>query len=440
MSMNTIEELRSIPGDRGWPLIGHTLDIIKDIQVFFDQKIKKHGEVFSTQFLGEEWIRLTGPDGCEFLLLDKEKQFSTRQGWESFVGDLFPRGLMLKDGAEHLHHRRIMQTAFNVGAMTSYQSLMSEAIPQLLAELPQNKPVEFSETSRKLLLEIASLVFIGESDRAKIDQLQHAFRNTVEATMAIIRKPIPGTKYNKGLQGRAFLENYFLSKVDEKRSEASSNLFSQLCQAKDECGNTFSNQEISDHMIFLMMAAQDTTTSALTSLLYALTEYPEWQDKLRSEYSHYNALTYDDLKNLPLTSWTFKEALRMFTPGAVIPRRALKDINYKGYKIPAKTIVSVSPIHNHFLPDYWKEPHTFDPTRFSPTREEDKQHPYLFMPFSGGVHKCIGLHFAEMEIKMILFHLLKNYRVVRDTNRKVKWTKAPVWHPKNGLHVSFKKL
>jgi cytochrome P450 len=434
------QQLRDVPGDKGLPLLGHTLEIIKDIQAFFERKTKKHGEVFSTGFLGEEWIRLTGPEGCEFLLKDSGNHFSTKKGWETFVGELFPRGLMLKDGEEHLHHRRIMQSAFNKDAMVQYQALMNDVIPQFLNNSNMGENIEFSEYSREMLLEIASLVFIGESDTSKSSALQKAFRNTVEATMAIIRKPIPGTKYNRGLKGREFLEGYFLSKVPEKRNDTSGNLFSKLCQASDEEGNGYTDQNIADHMIFLMMAAQDTTSSSLTSLIYALTEYPEWQDKLREEFSQFESLSYEDLTSLELTSCTFKEALRMFTPGAVIPRRSKHEVNYKGFRIPANTVVSVSPIHNHFLPEFWTNPTKFDPYRFSVERAEHKQHPYLFVPFSGGVHKCIGLHFAEMEIKMILFYLLKNFRIKRDTSKPVAWIKAPVWQPKKGLNVTFEAL
>lgn len=431
---------REIPGDKGWPLVGHTLEVLKDIQSFFDRKTDAYGEVFSTRFLGETWIRLTGPEACQFLLQDTGNHFSTKLGWESFVGDLFPRGLMLKDDEDHRYHRRIMQSAFKKDAMIRYQALMAEVMPSLFSRIPTSHDLEFSEYTRQALLEIGSRVFIGEADRAKIDQLQKAFRNTVEATMAIVRKPIPGTKYQRGLKGRAFLESYFLSKVAEKRHDGGGNLFAQLCQAKDEEGNDFSDQDVADHMIFMLMAAQDTTSSALTSLMYVLTEYPEWQDKLREEYRPYSTLNYADLPELELTSWTFKEALRMFTPGAVIPRRSKHEVIYKGYRIPADTVVSVSPVHNHYLPEYWTDPDTFDPYRFAPDRAEDKQHPFLFAPFSGGAHKCIGLHFAEMEIKMILFYLLKMFRIERDTRIPVKWQKAPVWHPKKGLPLRFSVL
>ncbi|EAR10580.1 cytochrome P450 [Reinekea blandensis] len=439
--MNSQQQvIREIPGDRGWPLVGHTLSILKDIQAFFDRKTRQHGAVFSTQFLGEEWIRLTGPDACQWLLQDKDNNFSTKLGWESFVGDLFPRGLMLKDGDDHLYHRRIMQSAFQKSALARYQQMMHKQMPELLQEMPSQQSFDAADQVRNLLLDIASNVFIGESDVNARDKLQKAFRTTVAATMAIIRKPIPGTLYKRGLDSRAYLERYFLAKVPQKRNDESGNLFAALTRAKDEDGNNFSDQEIADHMIFLLMAAQDTTSSALTSLFYMLAEHPQWQERLREEYQAISEFTYESLEQMPQTSWVFKEVLRMCTPGAVIPRRSLREVEYNGYRIPADTIVSVSPIHNHYLPEYWTSPDTFDPERFSPERAEDKQHPYLFAPFSGGVHKCIGLHFAEMEIKVILFHLLQRFQISRDESEKVNWQKAPVWQPKGGLTVQLTPL
>ncbi|MEP4546752.1 MAG: cytochrome P450 [Saccharospirillum sp.] len=433
IDINEEAPLIEIPGDKGLPLVGHTLEVLQDIQAFFDRKTRRYGPVFSTQFLGETWIRLTGPEGCQFLLQDSGNHFSTAQGWASFVGELFPRGLMLKDGEEHRYHRRIMQAAFKKDAMVAYQALMSCALPDIVKRWPLNTPVDLAQLARQTVLDMASRVFIGETDHQQLQQLQQAFRNNVEATMALVRKPWPGTKYNRGLQGRAFLERYFLNKVSEVRARGGDTLFAQLCRAKDEDGHNFTDQNIADHMIFLMMAAQDTTSSALTSLFYALTEYPQWQERLREEHAAFKPLTYEDLGQLTDTATVFKEVLRLFTPGAVIPRRALHDVAYQGYRIPAGTIVSVSPVHNHYLPEYWHEPERFDPERFSPDRQEDKQHPFLFAPFSGGAHKCIGMHFSEMEIKCILHEVLARVRIERDPKPAVRWQKAPVWHPKGKL-------
>ncbi|WP_196160977.1 cytochrome P450 [Reinekea sp. G2M2-21] len=439
MSTNNSILGRPVPGDNGLPLIGHTLEAIRDIKALYEKKTAKHGPIFKTRFLGENWIRFSGPEMAQFLLQDPNDVFSKRDGWASFVEKFFPRGLMLKDGADHRHDRKIMQSAFNSSALKQYEQLLNVEIEALLNKyLQSTETIDAHELSMNLVVELSSSVFLGESDPATTDKLKKAFRDTVEATMAIVRKPIPGTKYYKGLKGRQYLESYFQSKVAEKRLSNESNLFSNLCKAVDENGNKFTDQQVCDHMIFLLMAANDTTCSALTSVIYWLTEYPEWQYKLNQEIQNLQEMDGKVFAtNQKLLSCVFKESIRLFTPGAIIPRKAKRNFQYKGYDIPAGSIVSIAPIHNHYDPDYWTRPNDFDPERFLPERAEDKQHKFLFIPFSGGAAQCIGMHFAELEIKVIVSHLLRRYALSRDTSKTIVWTKAPVWHPKSRIEIQL---
>src|SRR3546814_7829094 len=94
---------------------------------------------------------------------------------------------------------------------------------------------------------------------------------------------------------------------------------------------------------------------------------------------------HNSLGQLELTEWAFKEALRMIPPVPVIPRRALRDFEFGGYRIPAGTNVGVNPSHTHRMAEYWPEPETFDPMRFSP--EAAKGRPkYAWVPFRSEEH------------------------------------------------------
>ena len=180
-------------------------------------------------------------------------------------------------------------------------------------------------------------------------------------------------------------------------------LFPQLCQACDEHGQQYSDEEIVDHLIFLMMAAHDTTTSAITTMVYAMARHPQWQERLRVEartavdrlrVAGRSAATLDDLATMTQTEWVFKEALRLYQPLPTIARRALADVEIHGMRIPAGTPVAVFPIQVHRSPRWWSEPDHFDPERFSPARAEHRRHPFAWVPFGGGAHMCLGLHFA----------------------------------------------
>jgi cytochrome P450 len=139
-------------------------------------------------------------------------------------------------------------------------------------------------------------------------------------------------------------------------------------------------------------------------------------------------------------TWAMKEALRLCAPVPVLPRRTTQEFEYKGFRIPANHMVQISPWLTQTSPLWWNEPQRFDPERFSEARAEDKKHPFLWVPFGGGAHKCIGMHFGEMEIKAVLHQLLLNYRwsVPDGYAMKQDFTSLPI--PKDRLPISLKKL
>jgi cytochrome P450 len=191
-----------------------------------------------------------------------------------------------------------------------------------------------------------------------------------------------------------------------------------------------------------MMAAHDTTTSTLTTLLYCLARDPAWQDRLRADAQAlpHEHLGYADLAGCQRTEWAMKEALRMYPPLTSIPRKAAKDCSFGGYAIPRGTPVGISPIHTHHMPSIWTEPHRFDPERFAPERAEHKQHPYAYLPFGGGAHLCIGQHFADMEVKSVLHQLLRRFRFSVPEGYRMPYQLVPIAKPKDGLPITLQRL
>ena len=165
-------------------------------------------------------------------------------------------------------------------------------------------------------------------------------------------------------------------------------------------------------MVFLLLAAHDTTTSALTMGSYYLARDPAWQERLRAEVDAIGgAPAWEDVgASMPLLEQAFHEILRMHPPVPQMMRRAVRATELGGHAIPADTLVSISPIFCHRMPEFWREPHRFDPDRFGAQRAEHKQHPYLWAPFGGGAHKCIGMHFADLLFKCVLAEMLRQYR------------------------------
>lgn len=269
-------------------------------------------------------------------------------------------------------------------------------------------------------------------------RINRAFVDFANGATSIVKKDWPGLSYHKGLKGRRVLEEFVRQSIDEKRAGAGTDMMSHFCHEKNEDGEYFSDQEIADHIIFLLFAAHDTTTSALTMVMHLLASNQDWQEQLRAQIlaSNIDALTYDQFAaEIPLLDLTFKEVLRMYPPVPGVVRRTVRPCEMAGFKVPAHTIVSTSIVVTHHLEEYWRDPFTFDPLRFSDARQEHKQHPFLWAPFGGGGHKCIGLHFAEMVFKCVLFQVLRQHHVkfVDDAQRNGKLQYAPFTKPKDDL-------
>ncbi len=247
-------------------------------------------------------------------------------------------------------------------------------------------------------------------------------------------------KYKKGLDGRRFLVQYLSGLLPEKRSTLTDDMFSQFCHSKSKDGESFSDEDVVNHMIFLLMAAHDTITSATTSLIYYLARNPTWQQAIREEGRRVRseAVNYEDLEQLPVLEACFDEALRLFPPVPMTPRRTVQDVEFKGTLIPAHTLVYINAYNTHRMEKYWTNPLEFDPNRFL-ERKEHKQHPYLFVPFGGGAHMCIGKLFAYMEVKAFIHQFLQRYEVSLPEGYQLNQRIIPIPRPKDGLPIHLKQ-
>jgi cytochrome P450 len=250
---------------------------------------------------------------------------------------------------------------------------------------------------------------------------------------------LPGTQMARGVKGRKRIVAYFSEQIPIRRAKGGEDLFSQLCRATHEDGALLSTQDIVDHMSFLMMAAHDTLTSSLTSFVAALAANPRWQSKLRDEVKALGVAadkptTSENLEAMPLAEMAFKEAMRMKPPVPSLPRRATRDFSFGDYAIPAGTLVGINPLFTHHMPRIWPDPEAFDPSRFTDEAQRGR-HRFAWVPFGGGAHMCLGLHFAYMQAKCFARHFLQNLSVSPQPGTTSDWQMWPIPKPKDGLRV-----
>jgi cytochrome P450 len=407
------KHLGHIPGTYGLPLIGDTFRFVIDPFAVLDGHYRQYGPVFKTSMTFQKMVVALGPDFIKQLMLDTSQSFSARMGYDAPLGDFFAGGLLMKDFSEHKFHRRIMQTAFKIDAMRTYVDLMNPIIEDQVSQWGNQRDFTFYPHIKTLLLDVGAKVFLGmDLEGEATRSLNQSFLDMNEGPMALIRKDWPGLKYHKGMNGRRALEQFFISLVPERRGRSGTDMATFFANERTDEGDYFSDKVVGEHLIFLLLAAHDTTTSALTMASYYLANDPEWQERLREEARGLGkqALDYDDLgHNVPDLDHCFKETVRLNPPVPMLMRRTVKDVELGGYTLAPHTMVQVSPLYTHRMEEWWSDPHRFDPDRFA--REEHKQHSFLWAPFGGGAHKCIGLHFADMLFKCTMAQLLLNYRI-----------------------------
>ena len=445
----TDADVAHIPGGAGPPVIGNLFNMLGDPHGFAWRMFRTYGPVYKNKNLGHWHISLIGAEANELLLFDRDKNFSSEQGWSPALHRLFPRGLMLLDFEKHRVDRRALSIAFKPEPMRHYADALDRGISVEVAKW--RGQMLFYPAIKQLTLELAADSFIGVPWGPESHRINQAFVDMVQASVTPIRRPLPFTQMRKGVKGREFLVEYF-TRLTERRRAGEGNgqdMFSQFATATREDGSLLPIDEVVDHMNFLMMAAHDTITSSATSLILHLAQNPDWQEKVRQEafaitggpdaMGAPRGATYDDLPKFELLEMAFKESLRLIAPVPSIPRRALRSFEFKGIRIPAGAACGFNTHLTHHMEEYWDSPETFDPMRFTPDKVKAR-HKYAWIPFGGGAHMCLGLHFAYMQVKILMAQLLQRYRIEIEPGYDPEWQPWPIPKPKDGLKVRFEPL
>ena len=439
LPLNPPRSLDAIPGERGLPFVGNTFKVLKDPLGHTRAMRAKYGLVYRNNSFGGDSVVLLGPDANELVLFDKDKNFSSEQGWGPVLNLVFPRGLMLMDFEKHRQDRKALSVAFKPEPMRHYAAELDRGIAAQVGAWA-NRPMKFYDAVKALSLDLAATSFLGVPLGPEAAKINQAFVDEVAASVSPIRSPLPGTSMRRGVKAREYLVDFFRREIPTRRTGEGQDFFSLFCRATDEQGELLADDAIVDHMNFLMMAAHDTITSSATSLVMLLGRDTEWQDRLRAEVaslgSNDGSIPHGQLDRLVETEWAFKESLRLMPPVPSIPRRALRDFEYGGYHIPAGTFVGVNTAYTHHMAEHWPDPDCFDPLRFTPEASKGR-HRFAWVPFGGGAHMCIGLHFATMQIRILMAHLLSRYRIELAPGAGEAWEIFPIPKPRDRLPLTF---
>lgn len=441
MSLAKYKNLKHLPGDRGNWLYGHFFEFLSNASGLWSRLKKVHGDVYYYRVLHRNQVILAGTDTNKKILVEESKNTENKEAWETALSDLFPNSLMLMDGDTHKHHRSIMLDAFKKPAMQGYLGLMPSIIREGLETLGPNEMKPMFPFYKMLTLRLATAVFFGLQKDQDLSKINKAITDMVLASTTIPLR-IPFTPFSRGINGRKFLSKFFKNIVTTRRENPGDDLFSKLCLAKNEEGQTFTDDEIVDHLIFILMASHDTTAVTLTWMSYLLAKHPDWQEKAREEVSRISTqeLQLNDLRDFQTLSLILKETLRIYPPLTMVVRKLLKNMEVGEQFLPQDTLVACVFQLTHNDVRIWTDPDKFDPLRFSEERKEHMKCPYAYAPFGAGPHHCIGYSFGEMQIKLVMIELLKKFKLSVPSGYEAQVQDVPLKQPKDNMPIMITRL
>ncbi|XP_068636973.1 abscisic acid 8'-hydroxylase CYP707A1-like isoform X1 [Aristolochia californica] len=430
------------PGSMGWPYIGETHQFYsQNPNDFFARKQKRYGEIFKTHLLGCPCVMLASPEAAKFVLVNQAHLFKPTypKSKEQMIG---PSALFFHQGDYHMRLRKLVQG-----------SLMPEAIKNLVLDIDTlavalldswngSREVNTFHEMKKYSFDVGILAIFG--------QLSLRYKEELKKNYCIVDKGynsfptnIPGTLYNNAVLARKRLSK-ILSEIVRERREAGlteKDLLGCLMNSKDEKGKLLRDDQIADNIIGVLFAAQDTTASVMTWIVKYLHDDPKLLQAVRVEQRAIHEandggkrpLTWAQTRNMPLTHKVIQESLRMSSIISFTFREAVADVEYKGYLIPKGWKVMPLFRNIHHNPEFFPDPHKFDPSRF-----EVPPKPNTLMPFGNGVHACPGNELAKLESLILIHHLVTKFRwEVEGSESGIQYGPFPV--PMGGLPAKFWK-
>ncbi|MBV8034159.1 MAG: cytochrome P450 [Pelomonas sp.] len=380
---------------------------------------QRHGDLVRQRILGERIVDVFDPELLRALMVEHADALQRwERGPEVFAG-LMGQSVLVTEGATWQRQRRMLMQAFTPKRVASYAALMAEAAMAGLDRVTPGEVVLDHLYSHLTMDVISRTLFsspIGDDTAAAADAVQ-VLSATALAEMFWPMTlpdwlPLPGKAAKRRAQ--RLLHGLLAARIQGHlpSTGAHPDLLSMLKALRDEAtGEALSAQEVYDQCMVSFQAGHETSATALLWWSALLAANPEVQARARAEVDTQLAghtPTAAHVDSLPFLTATLKEAMRLYPPvAALMTRRLTREITLGGVRLPARTLVRVTPWQLHRDPRWWQEPQAFRPERFMPGAAEIPRGAYI--PFGLGPRVCLGQHFAMLEMMLIAALVLQRF-------------------------------
>jgi sterol 14-demethylase len=407
-------DMPTIPG--GLPYLGHAIAFNRNPVSFLGAARATYGDQFKFKLLGNTVYALLSAAGNKAFFRAPDDVLDAREAYR-FTIPIFGRGVAYDVSPELMDQQlRLLHPALRDKAMQSYANIMVDEVEQFAVGLGASGEVDLLGALNELTMFIAGRCLLGDEFRSRLSREFAALYRDLEGGINLIAFVAPGAPTPKNLRrdrARRRVAAIISALLEERRKSHrdSDDFLAVLMSARYDDGSPLTDEAITGLLLTILFAGQHTSAVMATWLGVLLMQHPEHYRAARSEACNAlgNSALLADIKRMYTFEHCLKETERLFPPLVMLMRRTSQAFEVGGNVIPAGNLVMVSPGVSHRAPSSFRDPDSFDPSRFAPPREEDRVTPYSLIGFGGGKHRCLGMAFAHQQIKVIWGILLQRF-------------------------------
>jgi cytochrome P450 len=383
----------------------------QDLLIWLHEQFNRYGDLYRASIYGANVYVVSAPATVEYILLKNWRNYVKGRAIKR-IALLLGKGLMVSEGDFWISQRRMIQPAFHRTAVGALTGVISEGNRALLAQWEhaarQRSSINITRDLSRMVLQVVLRAIFGD------DYAQCAPHFNI-----LSEQPDRSLEFAEAFRPLAEV----VVRVAKQRRDAnqlSGDILGMLLEARDrDSGQLMSDRQLSREIMTLVVAGHETTASVLNWIWYLLSQNPTAEQRLDRELDELLESDCPHLDELPRFIYTrqiIDEAMRLYPPGWLMTRRALKDDQLGDYFVPAGTEIYIAPYLIQRHPALWEEPDRFNPDRFDAERSKSR-HPLAMIPFSAGPRNCIGEFLARIEMQIHLTIVARRLRLRYVENR-----------------------
>jgi cytochrome P450 len=409
----------------------------------------RHGDFVQTRFFNKKLLFISNPEQFEEIFSQEAKGLLNRDSLYDAKKPIFGDGLFNSKGDTWSHQRRLMQPLFTRQAISAWKNIMLEEANSTVTRLKNGNTTEInlSKEIKEAVQKILIKVMFG---RLKSDQGDEQLMKAIDVIVKGLFPHLLAETLGKGkLKQLFFWQNRRMEKaislfigyvdreIDRNKNEPiGPDLISMLIQSRGKTGYAMSKELLTDEAVTLFLAGQDTTVNTLVWFFYLIGKNEAVHRRISDEIqAHYDEpLTPESIEHLSYTKAALYETLRLYPQAIALTRDVADTIGVGGQSVSPGTAVIMSLYATHRDSRWWQRPDEFYPEHFLNIATTGR-HKCTFLPFGGGLHNCVGRHFAELEMMLIIVTLLRAFTI--KTNVNIKPTVSITFKPEYDVTVSI---